>query len=113
RGDVKGVMAAQEEKSPEQVAHENSGQAAMDKMEVFWLVVATFGTIFVLGGTMMAAAWYGGARFDLAWNDMKQGKILPNLPGNKDAATSVADTASTIVESVVETVTSMRVKEEL
>lgn len=79
---------------PDELTRKQSGQlAAVDiktaeqekeaKQDVFWLFIAVFGTLFFISFLMIGAAYLAGARFDVAFNELRKGKLFPGLEGEK------------------------------
>lgn len=58
------------------------------KKDVFYLLLAVLGTLFVISAIMIGVAYLAGARFDVAVNELKKGKIFPKLSSGSEAAQS-------------------------
>ncbi|GLI81242.1 bifunctional farnesyl-diphosphate farnesyltransferase/squalene synthase [Penicillium ochrochloron] len=50
---------------------------ADSKSDVFFLMAIMGVIIFLVAGVMMVAAWFLGARFDLAWQEIRSGNFRP------------------------------------
>lgn len=61
-------------------------QPAMDASEAFWLLAAVVGTLFLIGGSMVALAYFFGARFDNYFKDidMRAKGAAPTLTGHEE-----------------------------
>ncbi|GAM89364.1 hypothetical protein ANO11243_074010 [Dothideomycetidae sp. 11243] len=69
-------------------------QLAESKKDVFIIIGVMLGLFLVIAALMLLAAWLMGARFDLAYEQIKQGNFLPTAGGQVkeiiDAATTSA-----------------------
>ncbi|KAF2210965.1 hypothetical protein CERZMDRAFT_99136 [Cercospora zeae-maydis SCOH1-5] len=63
-------------------------EEAEAKKDVFFMILAIVATLGVVSICMVAAAWFFGARFDLAFKSLKDGNYFP--PKGKDAIESIA-----------------------
>lgn len=64
-------------------------EEAEAKKDVFYLMLAIFATLAFVTVCMLGAAWFFGARFDLAFESLKGGNFLPpKNPGDVQAAMS-------------------------
>ncbi|KAF3385533.1 hypothetical protein F1880_001746 [Penicillium rolfsii] len=57
---------------------------ADSKSDVFFLMAIMGVIIFLVAGVMMVAAWFMGARFDLAWQEIRSGNFRPPAITHKD-----------------------------
>jgi len=73
-------------KSPEQLAKEKKAAQA-DTVELLYVALAVLAAIAVCTGSMILVAWYFGARFDLIWQELKGGNLLP--PGGQGRAQEI------------------------
>lgn len=102
--------AAEETKTPEQKEKEEKAKAeeaaesAEARKDVMIIMACIFAILFVVSGLMVSfpipptsvtdishsflsqlgAAWYLGARFDLAFSDVKEGHLTPPKPSLED-----------------------------
>ncbi|KAF7896933.1 uncharacterized protein EAF01_009336 [Botrytis porri] len=78
--------------NPEAIALQHAGETSVAqkksaaeeaeaKKDVFYLMLAVFGTLIVISGLMIGAAWLAGARFDVALNEIRQGNFAPKDQG--------------------------------
>ncbi|CZT24537.1 probable squalene synthetase [Ramularia collo-cygni] len=58
------------------------------KQDVIYLMLAVFGTLSVITAAMIGLAWFFGARFDLAFQSIKSGNLMP--PKNVGEAAAMA-----------------------
>ncbi|USW48781.1 Putative squalene/phytoene synthase, squalene synthase, isoprenoid synthase domain superfamily [Septoria linicola] len=63
-------------------------EEAEAKKDVFYLILAIIATLGFVSVCMIGAAWFFGARFDLAFASLKEGNFFP--PKGKDAIESIA-----------------------
>ncbi|PBP22206.1 squalene synthetase [Diplocarpon rosae] len=62
------------------------------KKDIFYLLLAVLGTLFVVSGLMIGAAYLAGARFDIAFSELSKGNIFPKLrEGSEGAQVVVTD----------------------
>jgi len=61
-------------------AQKKKEEEAASAWEICYLLTAVLGTLIFVGGCMVLAAWFAGARFDLAIEELKKGKIFPSNP---------------------------------
>ncbi|PQE32608.1 putative squalene synthetase protein [Rutstroemia sp. NJR-2017a WRK4] len=63
----------------EKTALEKKSQAeeAEAKKDVFYLLIAVLGTLLVVSALMIGAAYLAGARFDVAFNELRKGNFVP------------------------------------
>ncbi|KAH6672556.1 isoprenoid synthase domain-containing protein [Halenospora varia] len=47
------------------------------KSDVFFLLIAVMGTLFLISAFMIGAAYLAGARFDIAFSEIKKGQFFP------------------------------------
>ncbi|CEJ54984.1 Putative Squalene synthetase [Penicillium brasilianum] len=57
---------------------------ADSKSDVFFLMAIMGVIIFLVAGVMMVAAWFLGARFDLAWQEIRSGNFRPPAVTHKE-----------------------------
>ncbi|KAK5126792.1 hypothetical protein LTR85_009726 [Meristemomyces frigidus] len=69
------------------------------KWDTIYIMIAVFATLGFISICMIGAAWYFGARFDLAFGALKEGKFLP--PKTPLEASSVASAVSSKFEGAV------------
>ncbi|KAK4545489.1 Delta(24)-sterol C-methyltransferase [Oleoguttula mirabilis] len=69
------------------------------KWDVIYIMVAVFGTLGLISILMIGAAWFFGARFDLAFGALKNGNFLP--PKTPQEVSSVASVVSSKYEGAV------------
>lgn len=70
-------------------AKKKKEEEASSSWEVFYLLAAVLGTLFFVGGCMVLAAYFAGARFDLAFEELKKGRLFPSTPSATDASQSI------------------------
>ncbi|CZR55996.1 probable squalene synthetase [Phialocephala subalpina] len=75
--------------SPEQA--KTKAESAEANKDVMYLMLAVFGTLLVISGLMIGAAYLAGARFDVAVNELKKGKIFPKFDGGSEEAAKIAN----------------------
>ncbi|KAG5202035.1 putative Farnesyl-diphosphate farnesyltransferase [Trichophyton interdigitale] len=63
------------EKSPEQLAQDEADAEA--KKDTMYIMLTIFGVLLFVTITMFFVAWLFGARFDLAIEEFKKGKLMP------------------------------------
>ncbi|KAJ5580324.1 squalene synthase [Penicillium hispanicum] len=66
---VNGELSAQEQKKREEDAENRS--------DVYFLMALMGCIVIFIAASMMLAAWFMGARFDLAWQEIKSGNLRP------------------------------------
>ncbi|OJD14070.1 farnesyl-diphosphate farnesyltransferase [Emergomyces pasteurianus Ep9510] len=69
---------AKQEPSPEEA--ERARLDAEARQDTMYIMLALFGILAVLTVIMVSAAWFLGARFDLAFQQLKDGKFRPSPP---------------------------------
>ncbi|CZT44658.1 probable squalene synthetase [Rhynchosporium secalis] len=69
----------------EPVAAKTSAEAFEAKKDVFFLLLAVLGTLFVISGLMIGAAYLAGARFDIALRELSAGNLFPNSSVGEEA----------------------------
>ncbi|QSZ32169.1 hypothetical protein DSL72_001740 [Monilinia vaccinii-corymbosi] len=55
----------------------SAAEEAEAKKDVFYLLLAVLGTLLVISGLMIGAAWIAGARFDVALSEIRKGNFVP------------------------------------
>ncbi|KAI9640371.1 bifunctional farnesyl-diphosphate farnesyltransferase/squalene synthase [Ciborinia camelliae] len=55
----------------------SAAEEAEAKKDVFYLMFAVLGTLLLISGLMIGAAWLAGARFDVAISELKKGNFVP------------------------------------
>ncbi|KAF2765688.1 ERG9, squalene synthase [Teratosphaeria nubilosa] len=73
--------------TPEEQAKKDK-EDAETKQEMFYIMAAVFITLFFITACMFGAAWFFGARFDLAFASLREGSFFP--PKNPEVAASIA-----------------------
>ncbi|KAH9825633.1 putative squalene synthase [Teratosphaeria destructans] len=73
--------------TPEEQAKKDKEEAET-KQEMFYIMAAVFITLFFITACMFGAAWFFGARFDLAFASLREGSLFP--PKNPEVAASLA-----------------------
>ncbi|KAH0365607.1 ERG9, squalene synthase, partial [Aureobasidium melanogenum] len=82
-------------------------QQAQDKEEFFYIMLAVGGTLFVITAIMFFTAWMMGARFDIAWQQLRSGNIwAPKTTDEAILARDAYDAAKSTVSATVKAVTS-------
>ncbi|KAL3421368.1 squalene synthetase [Phlyctema vagabunda] len=71
---------------PVEVDEKAKAEKAEATQEVAYLALAVIGTLLLVSGVMIGAAWLAGARFDVAFNEIKKGVFAPKTG---DAAAQV------------------------
>ncbi|KAK2623847.1 hypothetical protein QTJ16_007028 [Diplocarpon rosae] len=62
------------------------------KKDIFYLLLAVLGTLFIVSGLMIGAAYLAGARFDIALSELSKGNIFPKLrEGSEGAQVVITD----------------------
>ncbi|KAB8298867.1 hypothetical protein EYC80_001027 [Monilinia laxa] len=56
----------------------SAAEEAEAKKDVFYLLLAVLGTLFIISALMIGAAWLAGARFDVALSELKKGNFVPS-----------------------------------
>ncbi|KAG9579163.1 hypothetical protein KCV04_g23535, partial [Aureobasidium melanogenum] len=82
-------------------------QQAQDKEEFFYIMLAVGGTLFVITAIMFFTAWMMGARFDIAWQQLRSGNFwAPKTTDEALLARDAYDAAKSTVTATVKAVTS-------
>ncbi|KAK5701475.1 bifunctional farnesyl-diphosphate farnesyltransferase/squalene synthase [Elasticomyces elasticus] len=75
---VPGVAAVGEKVLTAEEAEKKKKEDAEAKWDVFYIMLAVFGTLGLISALMLGAAWLAGARFDLAFQGLKGGSLFPS-----------------------------------
>jgi len=78
----RGPVGAEEEK--------RAAEQSESKKDVFFMLVAVLGTLLVISLLMIGAAYLAGARFDVAFSELKKGNLAPNKPIDGGDAQAIA-----------------------
>ncbi|KAI6710711.1 hypothetical protein JHW43_006769 [Diplocarpon mali] len=70
---------------------EKKAEDSEAKKDLFFLLLAVLGTLFVISGLMIGAAYLAGARFDIAISELSKGKMFPNLRKGSEESQVVAN----------------------
>ncbi|KAK7544247.1 farnesyl-diphosphate farnesyl transferase-like protein [Phyllosticta citribraziliensis] len=76
--------------SPEEEAKQKAEREEA-KWDVIYMAIAVFCTLTLVTGIMVLVAWLAGARFDIAFQNLKQGIFKAPAPGSASASQAVAD----------------------
>ncbi|KAE8449523.1 Delta(24)-sterol C-methyltransferase [Mollisiaceae sp. DMI_Dod_QoI] len=66
-------------------------ESAEASKDVMYLMLAVFGTLLVISALMIGAAYLAGARFDVAVEELKKGKIFPKFDKGSQEAQKIAN----------------------
>ncbi|TVY19504.1 putative squalene synthase [Lachnellula arida] len=59
------------------------------KKDVFYLLIAVMCTLAVISTTMIGIAWLAGARFDIAFNELRNGNFFPKYQAGGEVAETI------------------------
>ncbi|TVY90147.1 putative squalene synthase, partial [Lachnellula willkommii] len=59
------------------------------KKDVFYLLIAVMCTLAVISTTMIGIAWLAGARFDIAFNELRNGNFFPKYQSGGEVAETI------------------------
>ncbi|KAK7518702.1 farnesyl-diphosphate farnesyl transferase-like protein [Phyllosticta citriasiana] len=76
--------------SPEEEAKQKAEREEA-KWDVIYMAIAVFCTLTLVTGIMILVAWMAGARFDIAFQSLKQGIFKAPAPGSASASQAVAE----------------------
>lgn len=68
--------------------HQKAAEDKEAKSDIFFLLLAVMGTLFLISALMIGAAYLAGARFDIAFDELKKGQFIPkgsSLPLSQSA----------------------------
>lgn len=71
------LLHAGEPKAVTPADAKTKAEEAEAKKDVFYLLVAVMGTLFVISAVMIGVAYLAGARFDVAVSELQKGKFFP------------------------------------
>ncbi|KAK3116697.1 bifunctional farnesyl-diphosphate farnesyltransferase/squalene synthase [Teratosphaeriaceae sp. CCFEE 6253] len=93
-----GVVPAVAAQGAKALTPEEEAKKAREESEAKWdmvyITAAVFGTLIFISALMLGAAYLAGARFDLAFSDLKGGSLFPP----KSAPEGLAASATSLVE---------------
>ncbi|KAJ5778765.1 hypothetical protein N7520_002011 [Penicillium odoratum] len=70
---------------------------AENKADIWFMMLLMGAVIFFVAGTMVFAAWWMGARFDLAWQELKAGNFRPPPQTQEKMARKLAAASASAV----------------
>ncbi|KAK2767740.1 bifunctional farnesyl-diphosphate farnesyltransferase/squalene synthase [Arachnomyces sp. PD_36] len=73
-------LTPEQKEKDEKARAEEAAEASEARRDVMLIMACIFTILFVISGLMLGAAWMMGARFDLAFQDIKSGQLTPSKP---------------------------------
>ncbi|GAB1735992.1 hypothetical protein NU219Hw_g6047t1 [Hortaea werneckii] len=107
QADASTPAVAQEYKSPEEIEREKKASQEA-RRDIFFVMFAVFVTLSLVSVCMIGAAWFFGARFDLAFQALREGNFAPASPKERAAMVkdAIMSTSSQAASSASEAVSS-------
>ncbi|KAI7413262.1 putative farnesyl-diphosphate farnesyltransferase, partial [Hortaea werneckii] len=105
QADAATPAVAQEYKSPEEIEREKKASQEA-RRDIFFVMFAVFITLSLVSVCMIGAAWFFGARFDLAFQALRDGNFAPASPKERAAMVkdAIMSTSSQVASSASEAV---------
>ncbi|KAJ5730840.1 uncharacterized protein N7483_005348 [Penicillium malachiteum] len=88
---VKGELTAEQAKKREEDAE--------NKADIYFMMMLMGAVVLFVAGTMMGVAWFFGARFDLAWQELTSGNFRPPPQVAAKAAAKAAASVSASIRN--------------